>query len=169
MRDEHRLCRAEMGEGRHERVGRRVRLGRQRADHARHRALQERNAPAQIQPQIQRHLLVPRTARVQAAPRVAEALHQQALDEAVDVLVRAVHERGLSQPLREDGGERVFDPARFVSRQHTGLRECPCPRDAPGHIVLEQAAVEAERGAELERGGVRRGVKTAGPQVSHGS
>ena len=92
MRDEHRLRRTEMRERRHQRVAGRRRLRGQRVDDARDGALQQRNAAAQIQPQIERHLLVARSAGVQPAAGVAEPLDQQPLDEAVDVLVGAVDE-----------------------------------------------------------------------------
>ena len=149
MGDQHRLGRAEMRERRHQRVARRRGLRGQCVDDARHRALQQRNAAAQIQAQIQRHLLVARPARVQTAAGVAEALDQQPLDEAVDVLVRAVDECRIGSPLVEHGGERVFDLTRFVRRQHAGLRQRARPRHAAGHIVFEEAAIETERRAEL--------------------
>ena len=92
MRDEHRLRRPEMRERRHQRVAGRRRLRRQRVDDARDRALQQRNAPPQIEPQVERHLLVARSAGVQPPAGVAEALDEQPLDEAVDVFVGAVDE-----------------------------------------------------------------------------
>ena len=48
---------------------------------ARSFCLQQRNAAAQVQPQIDRDLLVARAAGVQAAAGIADARHQLALDE----------------------------------------------------------------------------------------
>ena len=169
VRDEHRLRRTEVRERRHQRVARRRGLRGQRVDDAGDRALQQRDAPPQVEPQIERHLLVARAAGVQPAAGVAEPLDQQPLDEAVDVLVGAGDERRIGPALLEDRGQRVFDLPRFLRRQHAGLRQRARPRHAAGHVVFEQAAIEAERRAELERRGVGRGVEAAGPQVSHQS
>jgi len=92
MRDEHRLRRPEVRERRHQGVPRRRRLRRERGDDASDAALQERQASQQVEPQIHRHLLVARAPGVQAAPCVTKTLDEQPLDEAVDVLVRSVHE-----------------------------------------------------------------------------
>src|SRR5262249_40899373 len=56
VRHEHGLCRAEVREGRHQRIAGRRRLRGQRLDDARDRALKDRDAPAQIQAQVERHL-----------------------------------------------------------------------------------------------------------------
>ena len=69
MRDQHRLRRAEVRERRHQRVAGRCRLRGQRGDDARDGALQQRDAAAQVQPQVERHLLVARSAGVQPAAR----------------------------------------------------------------------------------------------------
>ncbi len=39
----------------------------------------------------------------------------------------------------------------------------------PGHIIVEQASIETERGAELEGGGVGGDVEASGPEVCHQS
>ena len=93
MRDQHRLRRAEVRERRHQRVAGRGRLRRQRGDDAGDAALQQRNAAPQVQPQIERHLLVARSAGMQPPAGVAEPLDEQALDEAVDVFVGAGDKR----------------------------------------------------------------------------
>ena len=170
MRDQHRLRRAEVRERRHQRVARRRRLRGERVDERRDGALQQRNAPPQVEPQIERHLLVARSSGVQPAAGVAEPLDEQALDEAVHVLVGAGDERRIRPASLEDRRRASASIcARFVRRQHAGLAQRARPRQAAGDIVFEQAAIEAERGAEFERRRVGRGVEAAGPEVSHQS
>ena len=161
VRHEHGLRRPKMREGRHQRVARGGRLRRQRRDDAANASLQARDAPEQIQPQIDRHLLVARASRVQTPPRVAEPLDELPFDEAVNVLVRAVDKRRVAAPALEDLSQRGLDLTRFVSREHARARERAAPREAPGDVVFEQTAIEAERRAELERFGVRRGIEAA--------
>ena len=166
MRDEHRLRRPEVRERRHQRVaGRRRPAPRAPRRTRATAALQQRNAPAQIEPQVERHLLVARPAGVQPAAGVAEALDQQPLDEAVHVLVGAVDERRVGSPALEDIGERrrrsagassaASTPAAASARAHARL---------PVDVVFEQPAIETERRAEFERRRVGRGVEAAGPQ-----
>src|SRR5688572_9908977 len=50
--------------------------------------------PAEIEPEIQRDLLVARAARVQAFAQVASALDEFPLDERVHIFVWTVDERG---------------------------------------------------------------------------
>ncbi len=79
MRDEHRLRRPEMRERRHQRVaGGSTPGATSAAIDARERPLQQRDAAAQVQTQIDRHLLVARSAGVQTSPGVAEPLDQHA-------------------------------------------------------------------------------------------
>ena len=111
---------------------RRRRLSRQRVDDAGDGALQHRNPPPQIQPQIERHLLVARSAGVQAAAGVAEPLDQQPLDEAVDVFVGAVDERRARRGrARGCAASAVFDLARFV-----GATARPPRASARAHAML---------------------------------
>src|SRR5438128_7950012 len=98
---------------------------------------------------------------------VAQPFDQQPLDKTVDVLVAAVDERRIRPPLLEQRGERLFNLARLVRREHGRLRERARPREAAGHIVFEQPAIEPERRAEFERGGIRLGIKPTRPQIRH--
>ena len=87
----------------------------------------------------------------------------------MDVLVGAVDKLRIRPPALEDVGERVLDSARLVAGEDAGVCQRARPRDAARHIVLEEAAIEAERGAELEGLGIRRRVEAAGPEISHQS
>src|SRR5207249_4303866 len=67
-------------------------------------------------------------------------------------------------PVLEDGLEARHDRRRVLRRQHAGRAERFRPGDAPPHVVFKQHAVETERDAEVEGGGVGRRVEPAGPQ-----
>ena len=163
MRDEHGLRRAEMGERRHQRVAGGGRLRGQPLDDRGHRALQQRDAPPQVEPQIERHLLVARSSGVQPSAGVAEPFDELPLDETMHVLVAAVDERRVRAPELEDPGQRRFNLLRFVCGEHARGFQRAAPREAAGHIVFEETAIETEGGAELERRGVGGRVETAGP------
>ena len=140
------------------------RLRGERVDHAATAALQQRNAPPQVQPQIERDLLVARSAGVQPAAGVAEPLDEQAFDEAVDVLVVAGDE-GRIGPRPARGCRRASSrSARASSASARRRAQRARPRQAAGDIVFEQPPIEAERGAELERGGIGRRIEAAGPE-----
>ena len=80
------------------------------------RLLKGGNAAPEIEPEIERHLFVARPPCVQPLSRVTELRDEKALDEAVYVLVRPVHERGIRAPLRENVGQHGLDGRRFVRR-----------------------------------------------------
>ena len=131
MRDEHRLRRTEVRERRHQRVARRRGLRRQRVDDAGDRALEQRNAPPQVEPQIERHLLVARPAGVQTPAGVAEPLDEQPLDEAVHVLVGAGDERRIAT-----GPARGSRPApASICRASSGV-STPAVASARAHARL---------------------------------
>ena len=101
---------------------------------------------------------------MQAPAGVADALDQLALDEAVHVLVGPGDERRIAPPFLEDRLQAVDDRARVVGRQHARGAERLGPREAAGDVVFEQRAIEAERDAEVERGGIGSRVEPAGPE-----
>ena len=74
---------------------------------------------------------------------------------------------GFGRPRSRICVERGFDRDRLRPAQHAGRAERARPREAAGHVVFEQAAIEAERDAELERVAVGRGVEPAGPESGH--
>ena len=67
-----------------------------------------------VQAEIERDLFVPRTAGVQAAPRIPHPFDELTFDEAMDVFVGAVDESCLGAAAFENGGERRVDTSRFV-------------------------------------------------------
>ncbi len=92
VRDEDRLRTPQVGVGRHRHVARPIGLVGDRADEPCDRLLDGRNAPLQVQAQIDRDLLVPRPSRVKALAGLSNPLDEFPLDEGVHVLVRTVHE-----------------------------------------------------------------------------
>ena len=130
VRDQHRHGAAHVRVRRHQRVARPLGLVGKRGDRRPQLLLQQRNAAAQVQPQVDRHLLVARAAGVQAAAGVADARDQLALDEAVHVLVVAVHPRRILAALLEDRGQRVGN--RLSRRRRRARRRGPAPRPTPG-------------------------------------
>ena len=171
MRDQHRLRRPEVREGRHQRVaGRRAPARASAATTRATRLLQQRNPPPQIEPQIERHLLVARPAGVQPPAGVAEPLDEQPLDEAVHVFVGARRRTPGSRGRARGCRASAASICRASSRgKHAGPAERPRPREAARHVVFEQAAIEAERRAELERRRIGRRVEAAGPESCHQS
>jgi hypothetical protein len=83
----------------------------------------------------------------------------------VDVFVGAIDERRIGSAALEQIGEGGVNLRRFVARQHARTAQRPRPREAAGDVVFEQAAVETKRRAEVEGGGVGRGVEAARPEI----
>ena len=87
MRYQHGLGAAQMRIGRHQRVAGAF-CHRDEGLHVRRdRALDLRYPPLQVQAQVQRHLFVAGSPRVQPPARIAHTRHQLPLDEGVHVLV----------------------------------------------------------------------------------
>ncbi len=165
--NQHGLRGTEMRERRHQRLLRRRRLSRKRRDHCRDAALKTGNAAHEIEPEVERHLFVARAASMQAPARIADALDERALYEAVHVLIVAVDERRIGLAALTDVLERFFDLIRFRVRQYAGARQRAAPRDAAGHVFEKQTAIEPERLAEFEGGRIGLGVKTSRPESCH--
>src|SRR6266496_142158 len=106
---------------------------------------------------------------MEPSARVAERLDQQPLDEAVDIFVGSGDERWIGSAALEQLPERRVDLARFVARQHAGVRQRAGPRQAAGHVVFKEAAIEAKRRAEFEGGGIGCRIEASGPEISHES
>ena len=143
-------------------------IGAARRPARRPRCCSSRNPAAQIQPQIERHLLVARAAGVQPPAGVADALDQLALDEAVHVLVGTGDPRRVARAPPRGSPSAPPTIARASSaRQHAGGAERLGPGEAAGDVVLEERAIEAERDAEVEGGRIGGRVEAAGPERRH--
>ena len=122
---------------RHDSRAGRLRLSRERADHRRKLLLQTGNPPPEVEPQIERHLLVARAAGVQTLAEVADALDELPLDERVHIFVGAVDERGLAPAALEDVRERGGHLLGFGAVEDADARQPLDPRKAAGHVVFE--------------------------------
>ena len=94
---------------------------------------------------------------MQPATGVADALHELALDEGMDVFVRRGRRRIEEGGIAAGGkhvGQAAPDLVRVAGRQHAGALERRRPGNAAAHVVLEEAAIEPERAAELDEGSV---------------
>ena len=118
VRDEHRHRAAHVRVRRHQRIAGLLGLIGERGDERAQLLLQQRNAAAQIQPQIDRHLLVARAAGVQPAAGIADARDELALDEPMHVLVVAVDPRRIAPALLENRGQPVANAPGRPRRQH---------------------------------------------------
>ena len=167
VRDENRLRAAQVGVGRHQGVARPLGLVEARRDEAHHQPLDGGDAPPDVEPQVERHLLVARPARVQALACVADAGDQLALDERVHVLVVAFDERGVRDRLVEQALQRAADDPRLFGPQHARVGEGLGPREAAHDIVFEQPPVEAERRAPGEDVGIGGSAEASRPQCAH--
>ena len=94
-------------------------------------ALQQRDAPPQVQAQVERHLLVARPSGVQPPAGVAEPLDEQPLDEAVHVLVGAVDERRVRRGRARGSRASACSICRASSVVST-----PAPSSARAHARL---------------------------------
>ena len=168
MRDEHRLRRPEVRVRRHQRVARRRGL--------RRRAPRRRAASACCSAGMRRRRYSRRSSdtcslrdrpvcsRRPASPsRSTSSRSTKLCTSSSGPATKA----GFATALLEDLGQRGVDRRASSAREHAGLRERPRPRQAARHVVFEQAAIEAERGAEFEGGGIGRRVEPAGPESSH--
>ena len=170
VRDEDRLRAAQVRVGRHQRVAGALGAGRQDLHERDDRLLHRRHAALQVQPQIDRDLLVARPAGVQPAAGVADARDQLALDERVHVLVvlgRGRVEERLVAAVRQHLLEPRLDRGRIRWTEHAGARERLRPRQAAAHVVLEQPAIEPERPPELEQRRVGISLEPSGPEMRH--
>ena len=89
VRHQHGHRATQVGVRGHERIARLLGLIRQRRNESPDESLKQRDAPPEIQPEIDRHLLVARATRVKPASGFADSLNQHTFDEAVHVLVGA--------------------------------------------------------------------------------
>src|SRR5688572_33167335 len=125
--------------------------------------LQQRNPSPQIQTEIDRYLLIPRTPGMKTTAGVANAGDQLALNETVDVLVIAADPRRLLAPALKNRVESIRDGCCVVGVEHTSARERFGPGQAACHVVFEQAAIEWKRDAEIECRWIGRRIKSSRP------
>jgi len=101
---------------------------------------------------------------VQSPSGVADARHELALDESMNVFVllssRRIEER-LVGAGGEDGLQTVFDSLGIGGVQHAGSCQRTRPCAAAANIVFEEAPVEAKRSAECDERGIGIAFETS--------
>ena len=107
--------------------------------------LDGRNPPPDVEPQVERHLLVARPPGVEALARVADARDELALDERVHVLVGPVDERGICAGRLEQRLERVADAAA------SSADSTPASASASAHARLPTTSSSNRRRSKRER------------------
>ena len=101
---------------------------------------------------------------MQAPARITDAIDQLTLDEAVHVFVWSGDPRRIATTLLENLAQGVDDGRRIGSRQYSRGGKRLRPGDAAGDIIFKERAVEAERDAEVERGGIGSCIEATGPE-----
>ena len=121
---------------------------------------------AQIEPQIQRHLVVAAPSGVELAAHFADEFGQPRLDRHVNVLVR----RREPEPPAGDLLLHLLEPAdqfvRLAAGEHAGPLERPAVRDAPGNVVPVEPAVDCERRRERLDLRIRLATEPASPELT---
>ena len=145
MRDEHRLRAAQVRVRRHQRVAGRARPDRASArDERRDRALDLRDAPLQVQPQIERRPARCATGRCAGGGRRRRCARRARARRTCGRPRRPcrvrVDERRIAHAAREDLLEAVVDRRGVGGRQHAGARERLRPRQAAASRRLRTAA-----------------------------
>ena len=163
VRRQNRLRFAEMGVGRHGAISTRLGLARQRSNQPAQAQRHVRDVPLQVEPQIERHLFVARTPGVQPLARLADALDELPFDKRVDILVWSRHKRRIAAAGLEHLGKAASDGLGRVRRDGASAGQGFGPRQAAGHIVLEQVSIERQRHAKREDGRVGVLVEPSGP------
>ena len=104
---------------------------------------------------------------MQPATGVADARDQLPFDEAVHVLVGAADPCRIASALLENRGQPCRESdAPSSLRQRAARHQRFGPREAAGHVVFEEPAIERERDAEIEGRRIGRGIEPSGPEVA---
>jgi hypothetical protein len=148
MCNHHRLRTTQVCVGRHQRVAARLGLTTEHANEIDDSLLDLRHASLQVEAEIERHLFVARSPGMKPAAGVADASDEFTLDERMDVFVLLRRGRGKEVGIVGAGSsnllERTSDRRGVRRRQHAGLEQRLCPREAARHVILEQTAIELE-------------------------
>ncbi len=168
VRDQHRLRRAEVRVGRHQRIARRLepaesaprshrataccRAGIRRR---RYRRRSSETCSLRDRPVCRRFPVSPSSATSRRSTKLCTSSSSPSTNE------------GFARPCSRMSDERRLNGRRLVRREHAGSGKRSRPRQAAGDIVLEQPSIEAERRSPLEGCRIRRLIKTTRPQSCH--
>ena len=125
--------------------------------------------PAQPQPHVRRHLVIPAAPRVQLARDRANGLGQPALDEGVNVFVGCAGERGVGVALDfvMDAPEPCHDLVPLFPGQQPRRRDPVRPGNRARDVRLPQPPVERQRRVEPRHVGIHLAGEAATPEFAH--
>ena len=155
----------QMGVARHDRVCPAVGLLAQHADQLHQLRPQRRDRIFEIQPNVQRHLIVAAAPGVQPFARVADARGQFAFHKGVDVLGVRVNGQRAGSQIRSDRGQPVADGFAVRCRDNALLRQHCGVRHAAGNVLLCHAAVKRDGGVKVVGFLVKLLVEPSCPQL----
>ena len=107
--------------------------------------------PAQIHPQIQRHLVVPGAGGVQLFPQVPQSLGQHLFHKHVDVLRRGVHGQRPGLQIPHNALQPRDQPFRFRRGQNPLRPQHLRMGHAAPDVLPEHPRIEADGGVEVVR------------------
>jgi hypothetical protein len=126
----------------------------------------QRHLLADVEVQVQRHLVVARARRVQQARGLAERLGEQGLDGHVHVLlVRQREGAGLGG--LEDAHELGLDRLRLLAGDDAAARQHGEVREAAHEVLAQEGLVERQRAGEGEHLGQQPGATGGGRLGDH--
>ena len=143
MPDGHRLGPLQMRVPRHEPIGVRLGLVRQRIDEVGEADRGFDRRIATEQPQVERHLVVARPARVQRRPGRRD-LGQAPLDRGVDVLVLQLEVELVAVQLTLDLPEPATYRGKLAGREDARRGQPACVREAPRDVVRIELVVDRQ-------------------------
>ena len=103
---------------------------------------------AEIEPQIERDLVVARSRGMELAPRRPDPLGQAALDREMDILVGQREAEAAGIDLALDRVQAGDDFGGLGAAQQAGSRQHPRMRDRPADVMPIEAPVERKRSGE---------------------
>ncbi len=152
----------------HRRVPGQLRLGHEGFDYGDDRSLQLWNLPTQVQPEVDRHLLVARSAGVQSFAGLADALNEFPLHKRMHILiVGSVEHGGVGVDGDTHSVETGNDGGGVGGGEYTRTTEGLGPGATAGDVLIDQAFVDGQRLAEIKDLRVGGVVEPAAPQICH--
>ena len=101
---------------------------------------------------------------METTARIADAIDELTLDEAVHVFIRSRDPGRSTAAVLEDVAQRSQDGGRVIGGQDVCRGKRLRPRNAPGDVVFEERAIETEGDAEVEGGGIRSRIEATRPK-----
>ena len=133
----------------HDGLGMRLRLFAQDLLHLQKLFDHAGNFLAQIQPEIERDLIVPASCRMQALAGVADFRGQQRLDVHVDILVVGGKRNLARLDLRQKLRQPLLDFLVVLRRENAAVAEHLRVRHGAGDVLLVKSLVKGNRGVEV--------------------